>query len=166
MSAEENIQKLLAGLEDNNLDVRNAARRGLADLGQQAVPALTHQLKTGSDRNRWEVIKILEGIHDKAATEALVEALLDENLNVHWAATEALIVKGQEAILPLLEGITHHFESVRFRQGAFHILHMLERFHPLALEVQEVLDALRSIEPSVSAPWAAERAIEKMEFQN
>jgi hypothetical protein len=41
---------------------------------------------------------------------------------------------------------------------------MLERFHQLDPKVQEVLEALRDIEPSVSAPWAAERAIEHIKF--
>jgi hypothetical protein len=65
----------------------------------------------------------------------------------------------------LLEGIIRHFDSMRFRQGAYHVLHMLERLHHLDPEIQDVLDALRSIEPSASAPWAAERAIEHIKFE-
>jgi len=165
MNQKEDIKKFLIDLDDDEIETRNLARLQLAHLGSEAVPDLIHQLKTDNSRCRWEAVKILGDIHDEAAVDALVEALLDDSINVHWAATEALIKYGRDAVLPLLKGITRHFDSMRFRQGAYHILHMLERFHRLSPEVQEVLDALRSIEPSVSAPWAAERAIEHIKYQ-
>ena len=165
MDTKEDIKEFLNDLDNDDLEVRNRARQQLARLGSNAVSDLIHQLKTDNPRCRWEATKILGDIHDETAVDALVEALVDDSINVHWAATEALIKYGPGAVLPLLEGITRHFDSMRFRQGAYHILHILERFHHLSPEVQEVLDALRSIEPSVSAPWAAERAIEKIKYQ-
>ncbi|MGD8406116.1 MAG: HEAT repeat domain-containing protein [Anaerolineales bacterium] len=164
MNNEEDIKSYLVDLEDNDSQIRNIARHKLASIGPEAVPDLITQLKTDRERCRWEAAKILGDIPDEAAAEALVEALMDNSINVHWVATESLIKHGQSAILPLLEGLTHHFDSMRFRQGAYHILHMLERFHQLDPKVQEVLEALRDIEPSVSAPWAAERAIEHIKF--
>lgn len=164
MSTKEDIKTYQVELEDEDSKVRKIARWELASIGPEAVPALIHQLKTDKERCRWEAAKILGNIIDDTAAEALVEALVDESINVHWAASEALIKYGHSAILPLLEGITRHFDSMRFRQGAYHILHMLERSHQLDTYVQEVLEALRDIEPSVSAPWAAERAIEHIKY--
>jgi len=164
MSTNGEIQTYLEELDNEEIKIRNQARQHLLFIGEEAVPDLIHQLKTDKERCRWEAAKLLGEIHDEKAITPLVEALVDDSINVHWAATEALIKFGRQAILPLLEGITRHFDSMRFRQGAFHVLHMLERFHKLDPEVQDVLDALRSVEPSVSAPWAAERAIEKILF--
>jgi hypothetical protein len=164
MSTEDDIKELLVDLENDDINARNMARRQLASIGPEAVPALIHQLKTDKEQCRWEAAKILGEIRDASAADALVEALLDDSISVHWVATESLIKYGQTGIMPLLEGITRHFDSMRFRQGAYHILHVLERFHRLEPQIQEVLDALRSIEPSVSAPWAAERAIEFFMF--
>ena len=164
MGAEEDIKKYLADLENDDIQVRNTARRQLAGIGSEAVPDLINQLKTDKERCRWEAAKILGEIREESAANALVEALLDDSISVHWVATESLIKYGQNAILPILEGITRHFDSMRFRQGAYHILHVFERFHQLEPKVQEVLDALRDIEPSVTAPWAAERAIENMKY--
>ena len=164
MNSKEEIKNYLVDLEADDIEIRNIARRQLAGIGSEAVPDLIIQLKTDRQRCRWEAAKILGEIQDEAAVDALVEALLDDSISVHWVATEALIRYGRSAILPLLEGITRHFDSMRFRQGAYHILHVLEQFHQLDPEVQEVLDALRDIEPSVSAPWAAERAIEHIKF--
>ena len=165
MSVKEDIKSYLANLEDDSISVRNAARRNLAGIGPEAVPDLIEQLKTDTERCRWEAAKILGEIRDETVAEALVEALLDDSISVHWVATESLIKCGRNAIIPLLEGITRHFDSMRFRQGAYHVLHMLERFHQLDPHVQEVLDALRGIQPSASVPWAAERAIEYYKFE-
>ncbi len=165
MSTKEKIKNHLVDLEDDDIQVRNTARWLLTDMGTEAVPDLIQQLKADKEHCRREAVKILGAIHDPSAANALVDALVDESINIHWAASEALIKYGREAILPLLEGITRYFNSVRFRQGAYHVLHMLERFHQLDPRVQEVLDALRDIEPSVNAPWAAERAIEYYKFR-
>ena len=165
MNTEEDTRKYLGDLENDDIRIRNTARWHLASLGREAVPDLIRQLKTDNEHCRWEAAKILGEITDSTAAEALVEALLDNSLNVHWAASEALINYGREAILPLLEGITRHFDSMRFRQGAYHVLHTLERLHQLDPKVLAVLDALRNVEPSVSAPWAAERAIEYLKYK-
>ena len=164
MNTEEDTRKYLVDLENDDIQIRKVARWHLASLGPEVVPDLIRQLKTDKERCRWEAAKILGEIPDPTAAEALVEALLDTSLNVHWAASEALINYGQDAILPLLEGITRHFDSMRFRQGAYHVLHTLERLNQLDPKVLEVLDSLRNVEPSVSAPWAAERAIEHIKF--
>ena len=165
MSTKEEIKIHLAELEADDIEARNMARRQLASIGPEAVPELIKQLKTDRQRCRWEAVKILGEIPDKAAADALVEALMDDSINVHWAATESLIKYEEDAILPLLAGLTRHFDSMRFRQGAYHILHVLERSHQLDPKVQEVLDALRDVEPAASVPWAAERAIEHLKYQ-
>ena len=165
MNTNEEIKNHLAELENDNIQVRNTARWLLTDMGSKAVPDLIQQLKTDKEHCRLEAAKILGEIRDPSAANALVDALVDESINVHWAASEALIKYGRGAILPLLECITRHFDSIRFRQGAYHILHVLERSHQLDPHAQEVLNALRDIEPSVNAPWAAERALEFYKFR-
>jgi hypothetical protein len=161
---EEDVKNYLVDLESDDIEVRNLARRQLTNIGPEIIPDLIYQLKNDKQQCRWEAAKILGEIRDPAAADALVDALLDDSISVHWAVSEALIKYGRDAILPLLEGITRHFDSMRFRQGAYHILHVLERFHQLDPKTQEVLDSLRSIQPSVTAPWAAERAIEALRF--
>jgi HEAT repeat protein len=165
MTTKTEIKQYLLDLENDDIRTREIARWELVSIGPQAVPGLVRQLKTDDEHCRWEAAKILGDIHTEAAALALVEALADDSLNVHWAASESLIKYGREAVLPLLEGMTHHFNSPRFRQGVYHVLHTLERAHQLDPQAQEVLDALRNIESSASAPWAAERAIEYYKYQ-
>src|SRR5574338_272635 len=164
MSINEDVKKHLTELEDNDIKVRDTARLQLAMIGQEAVPHLVHQLKTDKEPCRREAAKILGEIQDESAANDLVEALLDESIGVEWAASEALIKYGPGAILPLLEGIIPHFDSARFRQRAFHVLHELDKTHYLSPKVKEVMNSLRGVGIFTGAAWAAERAIEDLKF--
>jgi HEAT repeat protein len=164
MNTKDDIKEYLIELEDDDIKVRQAARWQLASLGPAAIPDLVHQLKTDKEPCRREAAHILGEIHDESAVDDLVEALLDDSIGVEWAASEALIKYGPSAILPLLEGVTRHFDSARFRRGAFHVLHTLKDLQGLHPKVQKVLDALHSMEPRASVAWAAERAIEQLRF--
>jgi len=166
MSIKENVTKHLAELEDDDIKVRDMARLQLAIIGQEAVRDLVHQLKTDKELCRREAAKILGEIQDQSAADDLVEALLDKSIGVEWAASEALIKYGPGAILPLLEGITHHFDSARFRQRAFHVLHELDKTHYLHPKVKEVMNSLRGVGIFTGAAWAAQRAIEVLKFGN
>ncbi len=166
MDIKEDITKYLVELEDNDIKVRDIARWQLASIGQAAVPDLIHQLKTDKESCRREAAKILGEIQDESAVEALVQALLDDSIGVEWAASEALIKYGSGALIPLLEGVTRHFDSTRFRQRAFHVLHELDKAHYLQPKVKEVMDALRGLGTFTGAGWAAERAIEDLKFGN
>jgi hypothetical protein len=158
------LEKNIEALKDSNPAIRKQARYQLIEARQNATPLLLKLLKSDQAHARWEAVNILKSIGDPTAANTLVEALLDDSLEVHWMASEALIALGQPAILPLLKGIVRHFDSYRFRQGAYHILHTFERFSTLDNETRKVLNALRDIEPGIQAPWAAERAIEVLEI--
>jgi HEAT repeat protein len=164
--SKEDVKKHLAELDDDDIKVRDTARLHLAMMGREAIPQLVHQLKTDKEPCRREAAKILGEIQDESAANDLVDALLDESIGVEWAASEALIKYGPSAIIPLLEGITRHFDSTRFRQRAFHVLHELDRIHYLHPKVKEVMDSLRGLGIFTGAAWAAERAIEYLKFGN
>lgn len=165
MNRAEDIKRYLFQLEDHDIRVRDVARWQLASMGRDAVPDLIQQLRTDKEACRLEAAKILGEIKDAGAVDDLVEALLDDSVGVAWAASETLIKYGPDAILPLLQGLTRHFDSERFRRGAFHVLHQLDQRHGLNPAFQKVLQALRSAEPRASIAWAAERAIELVKSQ-
>lgn len=164
MSRKEEIGNLISKLESSDRDIRKQARLALMEAGPEATPQLTDALRDKNSYLRHEAAKALLGLHDPAAAPALVEALLDESIEVHWAASEALIALGRDAILPVLKGITSHFDSYRFRQGAYHVLHTLKRTSQLDIHSAKVLESLGDIQASASAPWAAEKAIEALEI--
>ena len=164
MSTKEDIEGLISKLANNDKTVREHARLRLLEAGPEATPHLINALHHQNSLIRHEAAKTLTGLHDPSAGPALVEALIDESIEVHWAASEALIALGRDAILPVLHGITRHFDSYRFRQGAYHVLRTLKRTSQLDPHSLRVLDSLGDIQASANAPWAAEKAIEALEI--
>lgn len=166
MNTRQEIGELLTEPEEDDNKVRDAARLQSANMDSTATSDLVHQLKTDTEPCRREAAKILGEIHEQSAAHDLVEALMDESIGVEWAAAEALIKYRRDAILPLLKGITRHFDSERFRRVAFHVLHTLDQRYQLSRQAKEVLEALHGAGSFASAAWAAEHAIEHLEFGN
>jgi HEAT repeat protein len=164
MTTQSDIKKLISDLKSSERQVREQAYIALIKARYDATPYIVEILKSDAPEFRLQAARLLAEIHDPEAIPALVEALMDDRIEVHWAASEALIAQGRDAILPLLKGIIHHFDSYRFRQGAYHVLNTLERSSQLDAESRKVLNALRDVEASVTAPWAAERAIQALEI--
>jgi len=158
------LSNLIDKLGEKDIHARERARYRLVGAGKDAIHPLLEMLKSPNTNERLEAVRLLGRIGDKSVAEPLVEALIDESMGVHWAASDALIGLGGWTIMPLLEGLEKHFDSARFRQGAYHILHTFEDLGKLEPHVQEVLDALRGIEPFASVPWAAERALEALKI--
>jgi len=162
MATSEEIRKWVSALADQDGLVREKNRKKLEGIGKSATPYLLTALKDPKTHRRWEATKALRSIADPAAAADLVDRLMDESDEIRWLAAEALIALQGAAVVPLLNALVQHFNSVWLRQGAHHVLHTLERNHMLDESLQQVLDALRSIEPEMTAPWAAERALENL----
>jgi HEAT repeat protein len=164
MSIKEEIESLISKLGSSDPQIRKQARLQLMESGLEAMPYLSNALRDRNSYVRHEAAKALGGLKNPSTAPALVESLLDESIEVHWAASEALIAIGQDSILPVLKGIVKHFDSYRFRQGAYHVLNILNRTSQLDPHSSKVLEALGDIQSSASAPWAAQKAIEVLEI--
>jgi HEAT repeat protein len=90
-----------------------------------------------------------------------VRTLEDEKSAVRWLAATALINLGRDALVPLLQGLEGHSESIWFREGAHHVLRSLVK-DGLADEAIPVLEALENLEPCVEAPVAAFHVLEDL----
>ena len=159
-TTDEHLAEILSALGNSEPHIREKARDNLLEMGSDVTPFLIGLLSDPNENSRWEAAKILGETRDPQAAAALVKSLMDENVGVRWLAAEALIALEGEAVVPLLQGLLAHFDDVWFRQGALHVLRTLDRFHSLDPLGQEVLEALSTVEPGVTAPWAAERALE------
>ena len=162
----EQIKHLIDVLGSRSGPEREAARKEIVAYGKLATPYLVEALQNDDRFVRWESAMALGVIADPASAIALVETLMDEDVGVRWLASEALIAIKKAAIVPLLQGIVKYFDSIWLRQGCYHVLHVFERENLLDASTQQVLEALRSIEPEVSVPWAAEKALEKLGKKN
>ena len=155
------IRSLLTDLGSQDGQVRVRARKSLVAIGGPAVRPLVKTLANKREWCRWEAAKTLRQIGDAGATRALIKALDDRMFDVRWLAAEGLIAIGREALVPLLEALINHADSLWLREGAHHVLHDTNQ-RGLAGILRPVIRALEGVEPSVEAPLAARKAIEAL----
>jgi len=130
-------------------------------MGSKAVGPLVKALASPKKYVRWEAAKALGRIGDPAAAQALVAALEDEMFDVRWLAAEGLIAMGRKGLVPLLQELGKHSDSVWLREGAHHIVHDLS-LEDLEDVMLPVLTALDAVAPSVEVPFAAKAALDKL----
>jgi HEAT repeat protein len=157
----ETCRTLIADLSSQDGLVRVKARKSLVTIGSKAVKPLIKALASKKEWVRWEAAKALGQIGDPVAVQALIKALEDKMFEVRWLAAEGLTAIGHEALVPLLQALMDHPDSLWLREGVHHVLHNTEGGH-LNKILDPVLLALESFEPSVEAPLAAEIALKSL----
>ena len=156
------IPSLIKQLSDPDGFIRSQARQVFCCIGVPAVPELINTLLNASPQLRWEVIKVLECIQDPAAIPILVEQLKDDHAGIRWAASNALVGMQRQALPAIFAALVHDFDSIGLRQSAHHILHVFKDDGKLSDVEEKVYEALEGIEPGVSVPWAAQKALESI----
>ncbi len=157
------IPSLIKRLQSPDSIARLKAHDILSCIGAAAIPELLKALSTADVHLRWQIIKVFDSIQDPMTIPILIRQLKHENAEIRWAAANALINHRREIILPLLEALTHNFDSLWFRQSAHHIFHVLHDNGKLLPLEEKVYKALEDITPQVSVPWAAEKALEALQ---
>lgn len=157
------IPALIATLAGNDGLERQRARESLVDIGKPAVAALIEVL-AAPDSNyhtRWEAAKALSDLEDPEAASVLVNALEDEDFGVRWLAAEGLIAMGRDGLAPLLEALVKRSDSASLREGAHHVLRMLNK-GDLHAQIGPVLAALEDVEPILEVPVATHAALDAL----
>ncbi|MFA5834532.1 MAG: HEAT repeat domain-containing protein [Bacteroidota bacterium] len=159
------IELLISRLQSSIGVERMKARTALVRIGKPAVPYITTLLSHKNDLVRWEACKSLEQIRDPETARALAPMMLDEDMDVRWVAADALIELEQHAIIPVLEIIEEHFDSVILREAAHHVLHTLKEGNLLDNKTEEVLQALTINGLSSNAAFMANNVLDHLRAQ-
>jgi HEAT repeat protein len=155
-------QVLISQLSDPNDNIRMLAREALTCIGGPAIPELLQAINNTDTQLRWEIIKVLENIQNTDTIPVLVEQLKNHHAGVRWAASNALIGFRRSAIPAILEALMKDSDSIWLRQSAHHILHVFKDSGNLTAAEGKVYRALEDVEPGMTVPWAAERALESL----
>jgi len=101
------VKTLLSSISDPDTKVSYSAIKGLAYFGNKALPAkdqLINYMNKGTPVMRRVAIDVLSNIGEEAddIIPDLVTALSDFDVNVQWAAIQALRIKGKKAVPELI----------------------------------------------------------------
>lgn len=164
--ASREIETLLGKFHSHDGAERQRSREALVKIGKAAVPALMELLRHPNGMIRWEACKTLEKIRDYRAAHALAQALLDENMDVRWVAADALIELEHRALIPVLEAIERHYDSVLLREAAHHVLSTLKQAGFVVEQTERVLEALTVSELPSKAAFAAIKALDELRIRS
>ena len=148
------ILKMLEGLRSRDPFQREQSREQLFLSGHEVVIPLIRQLKSPSDRMRWEVAKTLGCIGGADAAAALAEALDDENHDVRWVAAEALIRHDERGLEQTLITLLTKANSIWVRESAHHVLSHFAN-QKSGRYLRPLLRLFGGFEPAVTIPPAA-----------
>ncbi len=164
-TTKEKFSELIAQLDSPNGLEGKKARLALISAGQEAVPVLVDTLSHPKAHMRWEAAEALCEIADPQAAPELVKLLDDKDASVRWAAVKALSNMGMAAIPVILMALAKNFKSIHLRESTHHILREINRKSALSEPVYEVYKALGELEPEMTVPWLAERALVSMGYK-
>ena len=157
MNRETDIRRLTGQLADEDGVVREQSRNELIQRGGHDVTrALVTALIDPRTHVRWEAAKALQVIADPVAAPALMHVLDDDDSDVRWVAGEALIALGHVGLLTVLSGLIKRAGSIAFCTSAHHVLHEMKACGD---SVAQVLESLEQLEPAMTAPPAAYKAL-------
>jgi HEAT repeat protein len=155
---------LVEALASDDEALHYEASRALGQIGPPAVPALIQALRLPKAHVRWHAVRTLGAIGDPAAATGLAEALADDDYSVRWAAADALLNLGHEAVPKILERLARYMPHDDSYQAARHALHRIQIRHPdLALE--SLLKALAATTAPAEAPMLAYRLLQEWDAE-
>lgn len=158
-----NVINLVSQLSSPKLSERHHARHDLVHMGSCMVPVLMKTVKVSySTAARQEAIKALGEIKDPDAIPVLIDALMDEHFEVRWDAAESLIAYGSRGLPALLIELQKHYDSLRLRQGAHHILRAVRGVDNADDPLEQLYRALNRLGSQSEIPWLAHNAYETL----
>ena len=111
------VDSLLRSIDDPDQSVSYAAIKGIANFGKKALPVkdkLIDYMNRGSPIIRRVAIDTLANMGEEAddVIPDLVTALSDFDVNVQWAAIQALRIKGNKAVPELIYMLEYDDDSL------------------------------------------------------
>ena len=122
---DEELQKLLDELGDQNDIKRKNARKTLVAKGKESIDFLIELLAHPKHIYRWEAVKALEEIADPDTVSVLIQTMEDDKSDVRWIAAKALINIGKPAVKPLLRNLIEKSDRVFVLEGTHHVFYEL-----------------------------------------
>lgn len=157
------ITAFISQLASDDGMVREQARKALvAAKGHEVTHALIAELVDPRHQVRWEAAKALSEIGDSVAALPLVHAMDDEDADVAWVAAVGVAAMGEPGLLAVLSGLTRASRSGGFCKAAHHSLREFLRHGTSNQTIEPVFEALNGVEPKLSAPVAAYKALQKL----
>jgi HEAT repeat protein len=153
---------LVKALSSSDKTLHQSAWRALGELGERGEGALLDALHSPDQHVRWHAARGLGQLGNAQGVDTLAEGLLDESVEVRWAAAHALANLDMQAMPAVLRVITSHPVNEPLRQVALHALHGMQS-QKAQQTARPVIEALRGRMAGILAPLEARRVLAAIE---
>jgi HEAT repeat protein len=154
---------LVASLNTHDEALAGQVRQALLQFGSPAVPDLLEAAHSPDPWVRWHALRALGDLRDARCISALVEALADSDLAVAWMAARDLASMGSQGVKPVLELLIRAPGTPWLMETAGYVLRQQRKPPQLAAILQPVIASMHEVDYRITAPMAAERALEELE---
>ncbi len=154
---------LVAALYTHDEGLAGQVRHALLQLGSPAVPDLLEAAHSSDPWVRWHALRALGDLRDARCIPALVEALADSDHAVAWMAARDLAPMGSRVVTPVLELLIRAPGTPWLMETAGYVLRQQRKPPELAAILQPVIRSTHDVDYRITAPMAAERALEELE---
>lgn len=117
MTVDTDVLILINQLDDNDIDVRQAAKRVLINIGEPATEQLIEAMYALRGKRCWEAASILSQIGTPAARQALSKMLVSPNIMVSQIAASAVARWGMTDTLLAALPETHGMVQLKIVDG-------------------------------------------------
>jgi hypothetical protein len=146
-------------LDTKNVKKKLSSRMTLVKMGKKILPQMYKLLKSEEVLYRMEAVKIIELIGDRTSIPVLVELLDDNEFDIRWIASEALIKIGRSSIRPVLKSVRDGENSILLNESAHHVLTSLLSESEKKNEMELLLSLENHHSLGTTAPVAASIAL-------
>ena len=153
---------LVAALNTHDEALAGQVRQALLQIGSSAVPGLLEAAHSPDPWVRWHALRALGDLRDARCIPALVEALADSDHAVAWMAARDLAPLGSRVVTPVLELLIRAQSTPWLMETAAYVLRQQRKPPQLAAILQPVIDSMHNVDYRITAPMAAERALEQL----
>lgn len=117
MTVDTDVLILINQLDNNDLDVRQAAKQALIHIGEPAIEALIEAMYALRGKRCWEAASILAQIGTPAAQQAVSQMLTSPNIMVSQIAASAVARWGMTDVLLTALPETHGMVQLKIVDG-------------------------------------------------
>ena len=154
---------LVAALTTHDEALAGQIRHALVQFGSPAVPRLLEAAHSPDPWVRWHALRALGNLRDARCIPALVEALADSDHAVAWMAARDLAPMGSQVVTPVLKLLIRAPGTPWLMETAAYVLRQQRKPPALAAILQPVIHSTHDVDYRITAPMAAERALEEFE---
>jgi HEAT repeat protein len=151
-------QEWIAGSEPY---LREAGFEALTDFGGGALHEVRALAAHPRREVRWYGVEAARLLADPAVAGLLVDAMADDDFAIRWAASRGLVAIGDDALVPILEGLVRREPTLTYHRAA---LWALRRMHAPAQRdlLAQLVASLSHSTTTVQSPGLAEELLQAL----